>query len=354
MIQANPQTNDRRHASMLEPPELNEQEICTCLQDAYGLRVAAIAFLPLGADLNTAVYRIVTADEQVYFAKLRKGDFQEASVTVPNYLAALGFRQMIPALPARSGQPWAHLAPYRVILYPFVDGRDGFAAGLSHAQWVEFGAALKRFHTAAIPAALTAAIQRETFSPQWRQMVRRYLAQIEIEPPREPVALALATFLQSKQADILDLVAQSERLAQRLQAHPPAFILCHADIHGWNLLVDDGGALYIVDWDTLIFAPKERDLMFIGGGLGDSGHPPQEEETLFYQGYGPPELDLRALAYYRSERIVEDIAVYCEQILGSDDGGADRRQALDAVTSNFLPNGTIECARLAGERVGDG
>ena len=108
------------------------------------------------------------------------------------------------------------------------------------------------------------------------------------------------------------------------------------------------------EFHTLIFAPKERDLMFIGGGLGDSGYPPPEEETLFYQGYGPPELDLRSLAYYRSERIVEDIAVYGEQILGSDDGGADRRQALDAVKSNFLPNGTIECARLAGERVGDG
>ena len=339
---------------MLEKPDLAEDDLIRCLQDEYGIPVETIAFLPLGADQDTAVYRVVTADERVYFAKLRKGDFQAASVTVPNYLAALGTRQVIPSLPARAGQRWVDLAPYKVILYPFVDGHDGYAHGLSQAQWAEFGAALKRFHTAAFPAALTASIPRETFSPECRQMVRMFLGQLEGDPPADPVALALAAFLRSKKAEVLDLVAQSEQLAARVQAQAPDFILCHADIHGWNLLLDGDGALYIVDWDTLIFAPKERDLMFIGGGLGDSGYTSQEEETLFYQGYGQTVVNLTALAYYRSERIVEDLAVYCEQILGSDDDGADRREALDAVKSNFLPNGTIARARQSGERADNG
>jgi len=122
---------------------------------------------------------------------------------------------------------------------------------------------------------------------------------------------------------------------------PPDFILCHADIHGWNLLIDNAGALYMVDWDTLIFAPRERDLMFIGGALGNSGYTPQEEETLFYQGYGQTNINQTAIAYYRYERIVEDIAVFCEQIFLSNEGGEDRKQALDYLQSNFLPDGTI-------------
>ncbi len=36
------------------------------------------------------------------------------------------------------------------------------------------------------------------------------------------------------------------------------------------MLIDANDALYIVDWDNPILAPKERDLMFIGGGqMGD-------------------------------------------------------------------------------------
>ncbi len=54
--------------------------------------------------------------------------------------------------------------------------------------------------------------------------------------------------------------------------------------------------------------------MFVGGGPGETGYTPEEEETLFYQGYGQSNINQIAIAYYRDERIIEDIAVECEQI----------------------------------------
>ena len=71
---------------------------------------------------------------------------------------------------------------------------------------------------------------------------------------------------------------------------------------------------------------------------------PGEEETLFYRAYGQTEIDARAMAYYRYERIIEDIAVFCEQLLLSNIGGDDRKQSLQYLKSNFLPNNTIEIA----------
>ena len=78
-------------------------------------------------------------------------------------------------------------------------------------------------------------------------------------------------------SEILKLVERAEKLAITLQKQSPEYILCHADIHGWNLMIDKEGALYIVDWDTLIFAPKERDLMFIGADIWNSGRTASEE-----------------------------------------------------------------------------
>ena len=150
--------------------------------------------------------------------------------------------------------------------------------------------------------------------------------------------------MKAKRDETLELVERAERLALMLQVQTPEFILCHGDIHAWNLLIDINDALYMVDWDTLIFAPKERDLMFVGGGLGGNGHTLQEEETLFYQGYGQTRINPIAIAYYRYERIIEDIAVYCEQILLTDEGGDDRVQSLENLKSNFKPNGTIKIA----------
>jgi spectinomycin phosphotransferase len=231
-----------------------------------------------------------------------------------------------------------------VILYPYVEGHNGFEKSLSDQQWVEFGAALKRFHTADIPMAITSSIQREKFSPQWRDTVKMFLERIEEETFDEPVAVEMAAFLKIKGGETLELVKRAEQFAQMLQEQPPEFILCHADIHAWNLLIDDNDTFYMVDWDTLIFAPKERDLMFVGGGLGGNGHTPQEEEALFYQGYGQTQIDPIAMAYYRYERIIEDIAVYCGQIFLSDEGGEDREQSLEYLKSIFLPNSTIEIA----------
>jgi len=240
-----------------------------------------------------------------------------------------------------------------VILYPFIEGQNGYEVNLSDAQRVEFGAALKKFHTANIPSEITNGISREMFSPRWRETVKLFVKRVENETYKDSVATDLAKFLKIKRDETLELVERAERLASMLQAQPPEFILCHGDIHAWNLLIDTNGALYMVDWDTLILAPKERDLMFVGGGLGGNGHTLQEEETLFYQGYGQTQINPIAIAYYRYERIIEDIAVYCEQIFLSDEGGEDREQSLEHLKSNYLPGHTIEIAYQSDRILGD-
>ena len=329
---------------MLEKPDVQDERIAACLRDEYGLRARQVTFLPLGVDLNAAVYRVAADDETPYFVKLRRGVFDEICVALPRFLCDQGIAQIIAPLATRTGQLWAGLGAFRLILYPFVEGHNGYEVDLSERHWGEFGAALKRIHTAAVPPALIRRIQQETYSPQWREIVKTFLERVEHDASEDPVAVKSAALLKARRNEILDLVGRAERLAQALLARSPEFILCHSDIHAGNILIDANDAFYIVDWDNPILAPKERDLMFIGGGQGFGGHTAQEEETLFYRGYGQTQINPIALAYYRYERIIEDIAVYCEQLLLTDEGGQDREQSLRYLTSNFLPNGTIEIA----------
>ena len=90
--------------------------------------------------------------------------------------------------------------------------------------------------------------------------------------------------------------------------------------------------------------------MFVCGGIGGVWNKALEE-TLFYEGYGPTEVDPITLAYYRTERIVQDIAVYCEQIFLTDEGGEDREQSLRYLASNFLPGSTIDIANGSDQAV---
>jgi spectinomycin phosphotransferase len=329
---------------MLEKPNLSDEKISACLQAAYRLHAATIVFLPLGADLGTAVYRVAGDDDTAYFLKLRSGVFDETSVALPKFFSDQGIAQIIAPLATSTGQLWSNLDAFKMILYPFIEGRNGYEVDLSDHHWIEFGAALKRIHTLTVPPALIDRLQRETYSSKWREIVKTSLARVETDTFDDPVAVELAAYLKAKRGEVIDLVERTERCAEALRAHSPEYVICHADLHAGNILIDATGAFHLVDWDTLIRAPQERDLMYAGGGQFRDTRTPQQEEALFYRGYGQTSIDQRALAYYRYERIVEDIAVECAQIFSAAGGSEDREQALCYFMSNFAPNGVLEIA----------
>jgi spectinomycin phosphotransferase len=336
---------------MLEPPALSEELIRARLWDEYALRAQRLTFLPLGADVNTAVYR-VEVGEADYFLKLRKGDFDEISVSVPHFLHQQGLETIIAPLATRSGQLWALLDDYRMILYPFVAGQDGYARSLSPGQWPAFGSTIRSIHDAGLPTELRRRIPSEDFSPRWRERVRAFQSQVEVTAQAEfndPIAAQLAAFMRGHRAEITHLVERTEQLAASMHARARPWVLCHGDLHPGNLLLPttDPSALYIVDWDNPIYAPRERDLALVGGTYAWRR---AEDGALFYHGYHSVEVDPQveidptALRYYRCERIVVDIAEFCQQLLATTEGGEDRAESYRYFTGIFLPDQELELA----------
>lgn len=332
---------------MLEKPDIPDEIIMACLQEEYDLAGTRLDFLPLGADINSSAYRVEARNGAVYFVKLRSGVFDEMTVAIPKLLSERGIHAIIPPLATRQGLLWANLESYKLIMYPFIDAQDGYRIRLSAANWQAFGAALRRIHATELPAQIAGRLRRETFSPQWREMFKSFLQKLGPENSADELSRRLAAFLKDHAHLCADLLDRTETLACSLRERTPDFVLCHADVHAGNVLVDAAGKLYIVDWDDPILAPRERDLMFIGNAQGFVGYTPAHEETLFYQGYGQIQVDGRALAYYRYERIIVDLALYCQQVFNEAGGRADREQGLKYLMSNFLPGNTLDLAYKA-------
>jgi spectinomycin phosphotransferase len=329
---------------LLEKPDLEDSKIVSCLHAAYGLDVDEITFLPLGNDVNTAVYRAVSHDAAPYFVKLRSGEFDDVIAAIPKLLHDQGISQVIAPLTTQSGALWTLVDGFKLTLYPFVEGRNGYKVKMTDEQWAELGHTLKAIHTVNVPPALESRIPHETYGAYWRDTVKGFQRQAEAMTFTDPISAALADLLKAQQAVVNTLVRRAERLGAVLQARLLPLVLCHADIHAANVLIDASGKLYIVDWDTLVFAPKERDLMFPGGGQYSGDHTAAEEETLFYRGYGQTDIDYAALAYYRYERIVEDVASYCQEIWSTEGDGQDRARGLRILSGQFMPDGVIHDA----------
>lgn len=336
---------------MLEKPNIPDDLIIDRMQKEYALRVVKLDFLPIGADMGTVVYRVVTDDGTSYFLKLRR-NFDEIIVLVPLHLRSQGVQEVIAPMETQSKQGWADFGEYKMILYPFIEGKNGFEIELSDLERRTLGSALKAIHATQIPAELKRLIPQEIFAPQYRQRMEFFQAEVENKTFDEPTAKKLADFIKSRQSEITHLIERAKQLALELQSSPLEVVLCHTDIHGGNILLSRDGQppIHIVDWDNPLLAPKERDLMFIGGGI-DEIWKTERQEAIFYEGYGNNEIDFAALAYYRYERIVEDLVAYCEQLLLSDEGGADREQAYRWLVGNFESGQTVDIAEATYRRL---
>jgi spectinomycin phosphotransferase len=229
------------------------------------------------------------------------------------------------------------------ILYPFFEGDNGFEVPLSPSQWVALGESMKAVHTTILPDGLVARMPREEYSPRLRDRVKMFHEQVEQRVYDDPTAARFAAFWRAKRGEIACIVQRAEQLARALQHRAVDLVVCHADLHGGNVLVGADEALAIVDWDEVILAPKERDLMFVGGGVGAVWNT-AEEDAWFYQGYGTTTIDPFVLAYYRYERIVADFAAYAGQIFGLQGSAEDRDEGLSQLTGCFLPGNVVEIA----------
>jgi hypothetical protein len=56
-----------------QPPDLAEDTIVAALRASFGLRVAALALLPVGNDADSWAYRVQAAPGPAWFLKLRAG-----------------------------------------------------------------------------------------------------------------------------------------------------------------------------------------------------------------------------------------------------------------------------------------
>ncbi len=288
------------------------------------------------------MHRVDGADG-AYFLKLTPGG-QPAPSPLARYLADSGISQVIAPLRTRDGQLSAPFGDLRASLYPYVEGQNGFMTPLDEDQWIVLGRAVRAVHDLVLPASISGVMRREAFSDVFRTRTRAYLAGAPPGRRDDSVARELIAFLARKRAEITALIEHAEQLADLFRGKALPDVPCHGDLHAGNVLINGAGSLVIVDWDDPVLAPRERDLMFVGAGIGGVWNR-EDESSAFYRGYGEVAVDAEAVAYYRCERIVEDVAVYCDQLLlDSGDGHIDRRLMLGKFVSAFGPDDVVEIA----------
>ena len=338
---------------MLEKPNLPDEKLITCLRERYGIITNSVEFLPLGYDSYASVYRVDANGGNSYFLKAKQNAVQEQSLVVPYYLKKQGIGQVVAPLQTQTGVLWEKIDDFTLILCPLVEGEIAATVGMSDAKWQEFGTVLKNIHSTRLPNELAAKLPHESFVPKWGKGVKQLERRVENgEAKPDLFQQKLAAFWQQKRDEINHIVNRAETLGQLLQNRESEIVVCHADIHTFNIMLNPAGDLFIIDWDETLLALKERDLMFVVdasvGGISVS----PEQEALFLEGYGSAEIDWVALAYYRYEWVVQEFGEFGALVFSRDDVGAEtKEEAVHQFIGLFDSGNVIEAAYKAEEKL---
>jgi spectinomycin phosphotransferase len=87
----------------------------------------------------------------------------------------------------------------------------------------------------------------ETFSLPSAALVHRLLTLVGETNFESIVAARFAAFWREHAGTIDRMISRAEALGAALRSKPFEHVLCHADIHAANILVDGAGAIRLID-----------------------------------------------------------------------------------------------------------
>jgi thiamine kinase-like enzyme len=297
-----------------EPPDLDRAELAGALRRHWGVEPARLDYLAVG--FGSHHWEAVDADGSRWFVSaddLRAGPhagrepdevfagLDRAFRTAVALRDGAGLRFVVAPTPTDSGAVLVRLdRRYALRVEPFVEGDtvEDFAPGERERMATLIG----RLHAASEDVCRRLA-GREDFALPGRDALEKAFAELDQAWGHGPFAEPARELLRVHAGEVRDRLRAYERLAERVRDAPGEWVVTHGEPHSENVIRDARGDLRLVDWDTTLAAPRERDLwMVLDGGMRG-----WED---YRQVVGAVHLNEEALALYRERWALAEIGVY--------------------------------------------
>lgn len=156
---------------------------------------------------------------------------------------------------------------------------------------------------AATPTLPPDSVPRESFELAAIPRLRETLARLDRPWTSGPFGEPARKLLAESRTAVVDLIDRYESMGAAAHARQSDWVITHGEPHGTNILLGANDQLFLIDWDTALIGPKERDLWMI---LDDDG-----PEWLAYRGKRRAgDLRPEILELYRIEWVLSEISGY--------------------------------------------
>lgn len=295
------------------------------LKDFYGLEHAEV--LPQQGGWAALAYK-VRIDKQTYFLKV----YEKSRVSTPKWTALID--DYVPVLlwledhsSLRGKIPLPILTQYGCyqceddegiyLLYEYIVGDTIADHELTKDQVRQLAEIVAELHRYGEEIPMVTSAMKESYDVPFIVSLRSIL-DMDIPFDIKEVMFHYTDRLKG----LMDEVGS---LSEQLKVRNLRMVLCHTDIHGWNLM-SDGRQLKLIDWEGLKQAPVEADMMFFAEKPFFS-----EFMKIYTHTHHHYEVNFEALKFYQGRRKLEDIWEFTEQLLYDVLNDEERRSTLSSL-----------------------
>lgn len=322
---------------MLTPPaDLPEAALVAALDRDWGIPVDALTYQPLGFGSH---HFAATGGQERWFVTVDELDAKQytqdepleaaymrlrAALTAARALYDSGHSYPVVPLATRDGAPVARLgARFAVAVYPFIVGRSfGWRAFESPAHRSAVLDLVISVHGA--PAEVRRHASVDDFVVPHRDELDASLRAPDATADLGPYTRPAAALLAKHAAAVHHRLDRYDRLVAATRRDSAPAVLTHGEPHPGNtLLTADGWRL--IDWDTALVAPPERDLWALDPGDGSAWRAYEQATGIAVR--------RSVLELYRSRWDIADIAVEVARFRRPHTGTADDAKSWEILES---------------------
>lgn len=322
-------------AVFTRPPDLPDSRISGLVQSAWPLAVDSIEYFPVGFGSH---HWLVTVEGRRWFVTVdvmapksegplgRPDAVQrlEAALSTAGLLHDLGLHFVVAPIATAEGDLLIPIGDrYLVALYPYVEGTT-FGWGLfgDRASRMAVLDRLVTLHMAP-PHARRNAVA-DDFQIPCRNQLAEALSDTSNQWNNGVYAKPTRRLISRNERLINEWLARYDGLVSDVADRPERAVITHGEPHRANTIVTSDGVL-LVDWDTALIAPPERDLWWLA----------REDAAILdeYEQRATTRVDLAALDLYRLRWDLADIALFTAQLHGPHDDDQDTRTAWEALAA---------------------
>jgi Phosphotransferase enzyme family len=317
-----------------EPRDLDRPALADALEQQWGIAVARLDYVPVG--FGTHHWNAAGADGSRWFvsgddlqapshAGRPADDVFAALVRAFRTAAALhddaGLAFVVAPAPSADGAVVRRLGErYAIRVEPFVAGAASPSGDFERPEDRRRVATLVgRVHAASdrIPAGLPI---RDDLTLPGRAALEAALCEFDGPWGEGPFAEPARALLMAHAAAVRDRLRGYDGLARVVRERAGTWVVTHGEPHSANVIREPGGGARLVDWDTALVAPPERDLWMV---LDDEMTGWDE----YREAAGPVQLDREALGFYRERWALAEIAMYVAEFRRPHEDTADTAAA---------------------------